>query len=204
MLGVHSLLDYAWRLGISVVRTLRWQQKWMWPCSFSCAVMSPYISNTRNRLHWIWHQICVLTKHKNCKLSTMSSWEVWEKIWVCSVLQRWRWVQCPPAKPACFPPTVALCSVRRWDRSCCPSSAAWLTSATPFTGCHPASCGRVDSLTGWWGWWAPSHLWLAWSRWTPAAAANQIVPRFNFTENESLDALIIWAVQMRYIDGNYI
>lgn len=84
----------------------------------------------------------------------------------------------------CFPPAVTLSSTDRWDGSSSPSSAAWLTSATPSTGCHLASCGRGASPTGWWDWWAQSRLWLDWSRWTQAAVTRQTVHNYLIFMNE--------------------
>lgn len=90
---------------------------------------------------------------------------------------RWTW-QCVSLS------AVTLSSTDRWDGRSSPSSAAWLTSATPSTGCHLASCGQDASPTGWWGWWVPSRLWLDWSRWTQAAVTQQIVHNYLIFMNE--------------------
>lgn len=90
---------------------------------------------------------------------------------------RWTW-QCV------FLVAVTLSSTDRWDGSSSPSSAAWLTSAMPSTGCHLAFCGQDASPTGWWDWWAPSRLWLDWSRWTQAAVIRQTLHNYLIFMNE--------------------
>lgn len=90
-------------------------------------------------------------------------------------------------KPVCFSSAVALSSADRCEGRYSLSSAARLTSVMPFIGCRPASCGRDGSPTGWWGWWAPSHLWLVWSRWAPATVTGQTVHSLHLTVRNRSD-----------------
>lgn len=102
-----------------------------------------------------------------------------------------------PDEPVCFPPAVALSCADRCEGRYCLSSATWLTSVTPFTGCRPASCGRDNSPTGWWDWWAPSRLWLVWSRW--ATVTRQTVDSLHLTVRNRSGALM--TEQMMRISG---
>lgn len=117
----------------------------------------------------------------------------------CTVRLMW-WRRACPDKPVCFPPAVALGSTDRCEGSSSLSSAAWLTSVMPFTGCHLASCGQDDFPSGWWAWWAPSHLWLVWSRWKQATATRQREHSRHHSETNRADSLMTeW--MMIFVDG---
>lgn len=94
-----------------------------------------------------------------------------------------------PDKPV-FSPTVTLSSTDRCEGRFSPSSAVWLTSVMPFTGCHLVFFGLVDSQTGWLGWWAQSHLWLVWCRWMSATVTSQTAHNFHLNVRNRLDVLI--------------
>lgn len=90
---------------------------------------------------------------------------------------------------------AGLSSADRWETSSSVSSAAWLTSATPFIGCHRVSFGQDAFPIGWLGCWAPLRLWLVWCRWIPAAVTNQSVLSLNLTMMVDLDYLYCkWSV----------